>query len=57
MIEILLSQLLVHTSGEYFQSELLTVTIINEQHTVGAFRHYRSEYLDSFRDFKDKHTH
>ena len=57
MIEILLSQLLVHTSGEYFQSELLTVTIINEQHTVGAFRHYRSEYLDSFRDFNDKHTH
>ena len=39
MLEVFLSLQVIHTAGEYLQSILLTVSVINEQHTVGAFRH------------------
>jgi len=38
MLEVFLSLPMIHTAGEYLQSILLTVSVVNEQHTVGAFR-------------------
>ena len=39
MLEVFLSLQVIHTAGEYLQSILLAVSVVNEQHTVGAFRH------------------